>query len=125
MSLSRIVDRPPSGPQPDHGRHRRRRLVVGLAVLTVAGSMTATATAQASSTAQAASTALGSTAQAASTAHGTSTAQATPAAKATVKPSGHHSREPNFGPNVKIFDPSMPLSRIQATVDAVAAQQLG
>jgi hypothetical protein len=31
---------------------------------------------------------------------------------------------PNFGPNVHVFDPSMPLSEIQATVDAVAAQQV-
>ncbi len=31
---------------------------------------------------------------------------------------------PNFGPNVTIFDPSMPLSQIQAAVDAVAAQQV-
>ncbi len=32
--------------------------------------------------------------------------------------------EPDFGPNVKIFDPSMPTSQIQATVDAIAAQQV-
>ena len=31
---------------------------------------------------------------------------------------------PDFGPNVKIFDPSMPVSQIQATVDAVASQQV-
>ncbi len=35
-----------------------------------------------------------------------------------------HSRNLNFGPNVKIFDPSMPLSQIQATVDAIATQQV-
>jgi hypothetical protein len=45
-----------------------------------------------------------------------------------------HSRRPSagadFGPNVKIFDPSMPRSQIQsqiqsqATVDAIAAQQV-
>jgi hypothetical protein len=29
-----------------------------------------------------------------------------------------------FGPNVKIFDPSMPQSEIQATVDAIAAEQV-
>jgi hypothetical protein len=33
--------------------------------------------------------------------------------------------QPDFGPNVKIFDPSMPTSEIQATVDAIAAQQVG
>lgn len=31
---------------------------------------------------------------------------------------------PDFGPNVKVFDPSMPTSEIQAAVDAVAAQQV-
>ena len=31
---------------------------------------------------------------------------------------------PNFGPNVYIFDPSMPTSQIQATVDAIATQQV-
>ena len=31
---------------------------------------------------------------------------------------------PDFGPNVKVFDPSMPVSEIQKTVDAIAAQQV-
>ena len=31
---------------------------------------------------------------------------------------------PDFGPNVKIFDPSMSQSEIKATVDAIAAQQI-
>src|SRR5690349_2058560 len=31
---------------------------------------------------------------------------------------------PDFGPNVIVFDPSMPQSQIQATVDAVAAKQV-
>lgn len=31
---------------------------------------------------------------------------------------------PEFGPNVVIFDPSMPTSQIQATVDAIAGQQV-
>src|ERR1700751_3052684 len=31
---------------------------------------------------------------------------------------------PNFGANVYIFDPSMPLSQIQSTVTAIAAQQV-
>ena len=34
------------------------------------------------------------------------------------------SRKPNFGTNVYIFDPSMPQSEIQATVDAIANQQV-
>jgi hypothetical protein len=32
--------------------------------------------------------------------------------------------EPAFGPNVIVFDPSMPVSQIQATVDAIHAQQV-
>jgi hypothetical protein len=32
--------------------------------------------------------------------------------------------QPDFGPNVLIFDPSMPLSQIQATVDSIANQQV-
>jgi hypothetical protein len=32
--------------------------------------------------------------------------------------------QPDFGPNVVIFDPSMPTSQIQATVDAIASQQV-
>jgi len=34
------------------------------------------------------------------------------------------SRQPNFGSNVYVFNPGMPLSQIQATVDAVANQQI-
>jgi hypothetical protein len=34
------------------------------------------------------------------------------------------SGQPNFGPNVYIFNPAMPQSQIQATVDAVANQQI-
>ena len=34
------------------------------------------------------------------------------------------SRQPNFGQNVYVFNPSMPVSQIQATVDAVANQQV-
>jgi hypothetical protein len=33
-------------------------------------------------------------------------------------------RQPDFGQNVMIFDPSMPTSQIQAAVDAVASQQV-
>jgi hypothetical protein len=32
--------------------------------------------------------------------------------------------QPDFGPNVKVFDPSMPTSQIQATVDAIRDQQV-
>ena len=34
------------------------------------------------------------------------------------------SGQPDFGPNVIVFDPSMPTSQIQARVDAIAAQQV-
>jgi hypothetical protein len=33
--------------------------------------------------------------------------------------------EPDLGPNVRVFDPSMPVARIQAEVDAIAEQQVG
>src|SRR4051794_22365982 len=42
-------------------------------------------------------------------------------AAAAAKPAA---APPDFGPNVKVFDPSMPTSEIQATVDAIAAQQV-
>lgn len=32
--------------------------------------------------------------------------------------------QPDFGPNVKVFDPSMPQSEIQATLDAIAQEQV-
>ena len=32
--------------------------------------------------------------------------------------------QPDFGPNVLIFDPSTPLSQIQAQVDAISSQQV-
>jgi hypothetical protein len=46
------------------------------------------------------------------------------AAHATAEPSRAESLQPSFGPNVKIFDPSMPTSQIQAAVDAIASQQV-
>ena len=42
-------------------------------------------------------------------------------AAATPVPSG----QPNFGANVEIFTPTMPLSQIQAAVNTIATQQLG
>jgi hypothetical protein len=35
-----------------------------------------------------------------------------------------YAAQPDFGPNVKIFSASMPQSEIQATVDAIASQQI-
>jgi hypothetical protein len=52
---------------------------------------------------------------------GAASALAAPSAAATPATS---SSDPNFGPNVYIFNPSMPQSEIQATVDAVANQQV-
>src|SRR3974377_2331968 len=44
------------------------------------------------------------------------------AAGASAKPPSP--APPDFGPNVVVFNPSMPQSQIQATVDAIAAQQV-
>jgi Pectate lyase superfamily protein len=43
---------------------------------------------------------------------------------AAVVQAGAAPAGPDFGPNVLIFDPSMPTSQIQATVDAIATQQV-
>ena len=48
----------------------------------------------------------------------------TGAALAAPAAAGTAVSQPDFGPNVKIFDPSMSTSQIQATVDAIAAQQV-
>ena len=45
-----------------------------------------------------------------------------PAAALAAMPAS--STQPNFGPNVYVFNPSMPLSQIQATVDAIANEQV-
>src|SRR3954471_10415658 len=52
----------------------------------------------------------------------TAAAVSTPgiAAAAPANKSG----QPDFGPNVKIFDPSMTVEQIQATVDAVRNEQI-
>ena len=55
---------------------------------------------------------------------GVASAQSAPAgADGSYGANGHGPID--FGPNVKIFDPSMSTSEIQATVDAIAAQQVG
>jgi hypothetical protein len=41
-----------------------------------------------------------------------------------VRSAANADATPDFGPNVKIFDPSMPLSEIQATANAIASQQV-
>jgi len=45
-------------------------------------------------------------------------------APAKVNPAVAVAGEPNFGPNVYVFTPDMPQSQIQATVDAIANQQI-
>ncbi|MDQ2876747.1 MAG: glycoside hydrolase family 55 protein [Actinomycetota bacterium] len=52
------------------------------------------------------------------------TAAVRPAAPAAIKPAVTPAGAPNLGPNVYIFTPSMPQGQIQATVDAIAAQQV-
>ena len=51
-------------------------------------------------------------------------APARAAAPATVSPAVHLAGEPDFGPNVYVFTPSMPQSQIQATVNSIANQQI-
>ena len=43
---------------------------------------------------------------------------------AAVSQTGAAPAAPDFGPNVLMFDPSMPTSQIQATVNAIATQQV-
>jgi hypothetical protein len=43
---------------------------------------------------------------------------------AVASPPGHGGGQPDFGPNVKIFDPSMPVADIQAAVDAISTKQV-
>jgi hypothetical protein len=45
-------------------------------------------------------------------------------ARAAVVPAVRAAGEPDFGPNVYVFTPSMPQSQIQATVNAIASQQV-
>jgi Pectate lyase superfamily protein len=47
-----------------------------------------------------------------------------PAAVAGVPAAVAASGQPDLGPNTYVFDPSMPQSQIQQTVDAIAAQQI-
>src|SRR5437879_6265216 len=85
------------------GRLRRRSIFAAGALVAIAYAVVTSGVA----TAQAASSAVATS--------GVATAQAAPPAS---------SSQPNFGPNVYIFNPRMPQSEIQATVDAVANQQV-
>src|SRR5215469_5925862 len=64
-------------------------------------------------------------------ANGANAQSRTSPAKAATMAAGHSvpaaqrlAGEPNFGPNVFVFSPSMPQSQIQATVDSIASQQV-
>lgn len=46
------------------------------------------------------------------------------AAAAPLAPTSQTQSQPNFGPNVLIFDPTMPTAQIQAAVDSIATQQV-
>ncbi|MGV8977750.1 MAG: adenylyl cyclase [Cellulomonas sp.] len=45
-------------------------------------------------------------------------------AAGATSPHPTNATQPDFGPNVIVFDPSMPVSQIQSTVDAVNAEQI-
>jgi hypothetical protein len=47
-----------------------------------------------------------------------------PASVAALAARSASPSQPNFGSNVYIFNPTMPLSQIQATVDSIATQQI-
>ena len=59
---------------------------------------------------------------AAATSVGTAAAQAAPAPAAA--PAARSVTQPDLGPNVIVFDPSMSVEQIKSQVDAVANQQL-
>src|SRR5262245_21341472 len=46
------------------------------------------------------------------------------AAAVSVTPAAEAAPAPGFGPNVTVFEPSMPVEQIQATLDAAHAQQV-
>jgi hypothetical protein len=98
------------------------------AVTTTATTPTTTAasTASTANTTTAGTTATaGTTTTAATTATaGTTTTAATTATAGTTATAAPPGAEPDLGPNVKVFDPGMPLSQIQATLDAIAAEQV-
>ena len=108
----------PGPVQPTGQRHLIRRFLTMIAALAAAGY-------GAISLAPAASA--GSAAPTAPAASAGSAAPASPAALAAhprVPAAPHVAGVPDLGPNVYVFTPSMPQSQIQATVDAIASQQV-
>src|SRR5882757_5683225 len=51
---------------------------------------------------------------------------ATPAQAQSASDSNpqHAPAEPDFGPNVKVFDPNTPVAEVQSALDAAAAEQV-
>jgi hypothetical protein len=98
------------------GRGPRRRLVFVAAILTAAWAACAGGVAAASP------------AVAAARPHAAAvkpvTVKPTTGKPTTVKPAVSPPGQPDFGPNVYIFSPSMPQSQIQSTVDSIASQQI-
>ncbi|MGH3393822.1 MAG: adenylyl cyclase [Streptosporangiaceae bacterium] len=50
--------------------------------------------------------------------------QAAATHRAVIRPATRRAGEPDFGPDVYVFTPGMPQSQIQATVNAIASQQI-
>jgi len=106
MALIHVPTAVPEEPGPaPHRRRVRGLLIAGVAVAMIAASVAGAGIASASDTAAKA-------------------VERLPGAAPTSSAAAASATQPDFGPNVKIFDPSMPTSQIQATVDAVAAQQV-
>jgi hypothetical protein len=97
---------------PIHFRHRVATALAGALALGLAGLVTA-------GTAGAASQA---TASQAAAKPGAVPAKAGPVPSALSLP--HSAAQPDFGANVYVFTPAMPLSQIQAVVNSIASQQI-
>jgi hypothetical protein len=122
MRQTRVDETTPGGSGRDHARRGRPRRWMTL----LAAAVMVAWTASAGGIAAAASTA--ATPHQSAAARGASVqaaAAGAPAVKAAaVRPAVTPAGAPSFGPNVYIFTPSMPQAQIQATVDAIATQQI-
>jgi hypothetical protein len=94
------------------GRFRHRSALLA-AALVAAWAVSAGGGAAASVSAASATTAASASALAAGS-----------ASAARIRPAVPAAGQPDFGPNVYVFTPSMPQSAIQATVDSIASQQI-
>ncbi|WP_433887425.1 coagulation factor 5/8 type domain-containing protein [Streptomyces sp. CA-111067] len=110
--MSTVSDHSPSEQQPHPGGVGRRTF------LTLAGGAVATGAAGVA----AATPAAAGTPEVAEQAGAQGAA---PAAASGPPPAQHPDGEPDFGPNVYVFDGSTPASTIQSVADAVYAQQAG